>query len=239
MAIAVVSNNVSCDSAEKLASELKCDFINLQNSEKRTFPEYTHIFKYGFSGKIAANSVFNTHKATIRAINKLKTFKALSKSDITIDYTTNFEKAIEWLNEGFIVVARQTATGANGEGLQYCTTLEELTNAQGTFWTKYFPHTNEFRVNMWKGNVVSIYDKTRRPSGNFKFSLWIGQEKHPQLVKIASEIWKNIKLDWCGVDILRDTEGNLKVLEVNSAPVLYPFTIKKLCKLITKEIQNA
>ena len=238
MTLAIISNNISTDSARELAKALKCKYINLQNTKKRSFLEFDWVFKYGVSKKIEANNVLNTSKATTRAIDKIQTFKTLANDNITIEYTESIEEARNWIDQGFIVVARKVATGANGDGLSYCTNQQQLTDTPAIFWTKFFFHTNEFRVNIWKGKVISIYEKTRQKT-HFKFTLWQGQEEHPQLQKIATSVWKNIKLDWCGIDLLRDNQGNLKIIEVNSAPVLYPFTIKKLAKHILQETQNA
>jgi glutathione synthase/RimK-type ligase-like ATP-grasp enzyme len=238
MTIAVISTNTSCDSAKKLATAIKAKYFNLTNSQRRDFKEFSHVFKYGFSGKIATNNVFNTSKATVRAINKIETMDLFKDEPFSIKYTKNKAIAEEWINSGRIAVARTTATGTNGEGLTYCETIQELNNNPAKFWTRYVNHTNELRVNMWRGEVISIYDKIQHEDGTFRFKLWQGQEKHPQLVSIAEKIWKKVKLDWCGADILRDANGDLYLLEVNSAPVLYPFTLEKLRKHILRSIAN-
>ena len=238
MTIAVLSTDVSCDSAKLLAKALKGTFINMQHTDKRAFPEFTHVFKYGFSPKIASNYVFNKSKPTSIAIDKIETLSLFQEEGVAIEFTTKINTAIQWIEQGHIVVARAQVKGANGEGLSYCTTVEELRNTPAKFWSKWVDHTNEFRVNVWRGKVVSIYDKIQLPTGRFSFKLWQGQEKHPQLVALISKVWKAIKLDWCGIDIIRDQQGNLLLLEVNSAPVLYPVTLKRLVKCVQESIEN-
>jgi glutathione synthase/RimK-type ligase-like ATP-grasp enzyme len=234
MSIAVICTNVSCDSAKLLATAIKGKFFNGQNVTKKNFESFDHVFKYGFSPKIKANNVFNTSKATLRAINKIDTLDLLKDDGIAIEYTTKINTALQWIEIGHIVVARNEIKGANGAGLDYCYNANDVRSTPAKFWTKYIPHTHEFRVNVWRGKVVSIYDKIQLNNGKFKFNLWQGQEEHPQLVNIAKIVYKKIKLDWCGIDIIRDETGKLFVLEVNSAPVLYPFTIKKLANEIKK-----
>jgi glutathione synthase/RimK-type ligase-like ATP-grasp enzyme len=237
MTIAVISTNVSCDSAKLLAKALKGTFINMTHTDKRAFPEFTHIFKYGFSPKIAANYVFNKSKPTSIAIDKIETLSLFQENGPAIKFTTKLNTALQWIEQGYIVVARAQIKGANGDGLAYCYTAEEVRNTPAKFWSQYVEHTNEFRINVWRGKVVSIYDKIQLPTGRFSFKLWQGQEKHPQLVALVDKVWRAVKLDWCGIDVIRDQQGNLLLLEVNSAPVLYPVTLKKLVKCV-KEAMN-
>jgi glutathione synthase/RimK-type ligase-like ATP-grasp enzyme len=239
MSIAILSNNISCESATALAEALKADYFNTQETEKLDFTKYDHVFKYGCSAKIKANKVFNNSIATSIAIDKIKTFQMLRNEGITIKWTLIKTKAREWLNEGYLVVARNKTKGANGDGLAYCETQEDLTKTPAIFWTRFLPHTNEFRVNCWRGKVLTIYDKVRTDEDLFSFKLWQGQENHPQLVEIAKKVYEKIGLDWCGIDILRTENGTLKVIEVNSAPVLYPITIKKLIHEINGAIKHA
>lgn len=237
--IIVISPKVSSQSARILAQNLGAYYENPYNTGNRNFEKYDLIFNYGFSHYFVHKGVVINKPAAIKiAIDKTMTFKKLKNQGITVPFTENYNEACKWIKQGDTVVARSTATGANGVGLKYCTTEEELEGTQATFWTKFVPHTHEFRVNVWRDNVISIYDKVRVEDGEgdkFEFVLYRGQENHPQMVALVKKVWDNTGLDWCGMDIICDKKGNLSLLEINSAPILYPFTVNKLVNLVTKE----
>lgn len=232
----VISPVVGQESARELAQVLGWEYENPYVTGERNFTKHEKVFKYGFSRPIKAkkNSIFNKTEAVELSRNKIKTLASLKDSGYCIEYTSSRKQAEDWLKEG-TVVARSTAEGSDGEGLTYCENKTDLKKAPAEFWTKYIEHTDEFRVNVWRGVVLSIYEK-RRNGGFFKFCLWQGQEHHPQLVDLVTKVYKVIGLDFCGLDILRDDKGRLHLLEVNSAPILLPYTLKKLVKHIQKEM---
>lgn len=233
----IISPNVGYESASELAHQMKVPYEDPFKTDNRDFRKYDFVFKYGFSRPIKANKVFNKSKHIELSRNKLKTLAAFKDSQFTIPYTENKEEAATWVGVGKSgAVARNVVDGDNGAGVEFCFTKKDFDKAPAIFWTKYIPHTNEFRVNIWRDQVVSIYEK--KTNGKyFKFCLFKGQEQHPQLVELAKEIYKRIGLDWCGADIVRDKQGNLYLLEVNSAPILFPYTMKKLITILEKEME--
>lgn len=239
--IIVISPKVSSRSARILAQSLGAEYENPYNTGRRNFGKYDVVINYGFSREIAYSNVINKPKNVAMAVEKTLTFQKLGLENITVPFTDKYKVALDWVKQGDVVVARATANEANGKGLTYCTTEEELEKTQAVLWTKFVPHTHEFRVNVWRDRVVSIYDKVRIKDGHnekFEFILYKGQENHPQLIDLVQKVWKCIGLDWCGMDILCNKEGKLFLLEVNSAPILYPFTVNRLVNLINKEIKR-
>lgn len=234
--ILVISPSVAKESAKLLAKALKADWENPYKTKHRDFTPYEYVFKYGFSRPIKSNKVFNKTIATNKARDKLVFFELFKKDDITVLYTTEKEKALAWIKQGGCATAREFSKENNGKGLKFCTTEEDLDKFPAKFWTAFEPHTHEFRVNVWRDKVVSIYNKEIK-NGFFKFTLYQGQEEQPQLVAMVKMVWDKLGLDWCGLDILCTEGGKLYLLEVNSAPILFPFTINKLVKLIKKEIE--
>lgn len=235
MELIVISPKISEDSAKLLANSLMANYENPYETKNRDFTTYNTVIKYGFSKKIKANNVINKHKHTLIAMDKLKTFEALKNSIYIVPYTTDKEVAKTWLDYG--VAARSSTTDSNSKGLTYCDTIEEIENTPAILWTKYIEHTHEFRVNIWRNKVVSVYTKYIDKE-HFRFKLFQGVEEHPQLVELVNEVYKKIGLDWCGIDILRDYNGSLYLLEVNSAPILFPYTLKKLVNIIKKELNH-
>jgi len=231
MTTIVLSSKAGYESALALSEALECKYENPYETENRHFLGYDKVIKYGFSPGIVCDkgtTIINKTKSTVVALDKIKTFKLFP--DKSVPFTENIKEAAKWLKEGQ-VAARATATGHNSEGIVFCQTAEELLEADAKFFTKYVEHTNEFRVNVWRNKVVSVYDKVQ--TGDlFSFKLFKGVEEQPQLVEFVQDVYDKTKLDWYGLDILRDKDGKLTLLEINSAPILYPYTLKKLVSLI-------
>jgi len=231
----VISPKVGHESALALATALNVPYENPYETKKRDYTEYDFVFKYGFSKKIKANKVFNKAKSVEITKNKLTTLTLFKDTPYVVPFTTEAFIAKTWINEG--VVARSLVDGHDGDGLSYCWTEEEFNKAPALFWTKYIDHTHEFRVNIWKGKVVSIYEK-QKENGFFKFVLFQKGADNPQLVDIVNQVYAKTQIDFCGLDMLRDEEGKLYILELNSAPILFPYTLKKLKDLVLKEIEH-
>ena len=239
----VLYTKVGEDSAHMLAEVLQADIENPYKTGERDYSKYLYVFKFGFSKAIRAKRgcTFNRKTPTEIAIDKRKTFSALAGTGTTVEYTESLQEAQKWLEDGHVLAGRETTTGSNGEGLVYIQTLGELGDSPATLWTKLVDEVQELRAYMWRNKVIALYVKTIKVSkGIFRFKLIPRSELyiHPQLVEIATNVYDKIGLDFCGVDIIADTAGKLNVLEVNSAPILFPYTIKQLVKEINTEIMH-
>lgn len=233
----VISPNIAVESATYLAECLGAEYTNPYDTKNYHFSKnkYDYIFNYGVSHPTTGVKKINKAKGVEISRNKITCLEVLKGKVPTITMTSLRKIAEGWIDKGRIVVARSVIEGDNGKGLSYCTTRKELNNAtDAKFFTRYIEHTNEYRANVWKGKVISVYDKVRK-NGVFKFNLMKAQENHPQLAMFAEEVYKATCLDWFGMDLLRTQNGNLFFLEANSAPVLFPYTTNKLVKHIQKE----
>ena len=237
--IIILTSKVSEESAKVLSTLMNADIDFPYDSKNRDYTGYDYVFKYGFSRLIKAKkgTTFNRTGPTEIAKNKILTFEALKDKDITVEYTQDINCAHKWIQDGHTVVSRDTADGSNGAGIKYCTTRKEVDSVKALFWTKCIYEKQELRVNLWRNKVLSIYVKTVN-EGVFDFSLVKGNENHPQLVNIAQTVYDKVGLDFCGLDLLTDDTGRLYLLEVNSAPILFPYTAKKLVAEINKETKK-
>lgn len=232
----VVSPKIAEDSAQALATALCADYVNPYETKERNFSNYKYMFNYGFSRPTSGTKrKFNKAKEVQLSMDKELCFEAVGKYIPTIKITKDKQIAYNWIKQGRIVVARLTTTGNNGEGIVYCSTKKQLDLVDAALYTRYIDHTNELRINIWRGQIISIYDK-KVVNGFFKFKLLQGLNNQPQASHIASILYEKIGLDFMGVDVLLTSKGNLYFLEANSAPVLFPYTIKKLTNLIKKEL---
>jgi len=111
----------------------------------------------------------NQQEAVATAINKLSCFTKLSELEVpTVRWTTDKEKAAKWSEKGHTVFARETVTGAGGDGIRLIQPGTAL-NAIPTvpLYTRNFPKTHEFRVHVFDGEVIDFAEKkSRLDNGN-------------------------------------------------------------------------
>lgn len=163
-----------------------------------------------------------------RASNKLSTFRALKNAGVPIpEYTTDPEEALEYPK----VIARGVLNGNSGEGITIIDTdsLDRLPDAP--LYTKFIPQKAEYRVHVFKGEIIS-YAKKQREDGNPPQDAtqemirshgngWIfrkeGLRRLERVEKIAKDAINALGLDFGGVDVVMDMNGDVFVLEVNTA----------------------
>src|SRR6185312_7544809 len=104
------------------------------------------------------------------AINKYSTLEALTRAGVPCLEFVIFPNARvpeaertvlnDWLGKDGRYIARRTLTGSSGAGLRVITTAEE--HIAAPLYTRYYPKTHEFRVHVWKGQVIDFTQKRLR-----------------------------------------------------------------------------
>jgi hypothetical protein len=129
------------------------------------------------------------------------------------------------------VIVRR-ATHHQGRFLDVCKTFGQLSVAcakygEGNYYiSEYIPKVAEYRVFMAQGRVVWVASKT---PGNPDAVAWnvarggrfdnVRWDQWPlKAIRVARDAFLLSSLDFGGVDIMVDAEGNAYVLEINSAP---------------------
>lgn len=232
--VTVVSPKCTSESAKWLVEYLGCDYHNPYAERKFNYREYDTVINYGVSEPLTVNHILN-HPESIRiSVNKLATFSRLKDKVPMMLHTQNKEEAREWLRQGHWVVIRSTLVGHRSEGTTITENESDLDSIPGVLYTMYIPHTNEFRVNCYKGKILSVLDKVEN-NGNFEFKL-LRKSPHPHLDYMAKTVYEQTKLDIAGIDVLLTEDNQLCFLEVNSGPALFGTTSLKLGELLKKEL---
>ena len=177
------------------------------------------------------------------AINKLDTFEVLKQTEISIpEYTTDPDIAAEWFDDNHIIVGRRTLTGHSGQGIELmCSSLDEgFRDFSSTFllYVKYVKKTAEYRVHVWKGEIIDVQQKRKRRGVEVNTQIrthgngWVFCHEEvapPQMV--LDEAKKSVTalgLDFGAVDAIWNNHYNKAyVLEVNTAPGLEGVTLTK------------
>lgn len=188
--------------------------------------------------------ILNSTDAVNVAGNKLSTFRALQEAGVSIpEFTTNKSEAQNWVDEGDRVVERHNLRGNSGQGIRIVSAEDEDTEAELTnapLYTKYIPKTAEYRVHIFRGEMIDFVQKKRVSTErrDDTFNPYVASMEHgwvftrtevpevPSVIRLAKQAIEAIGLDFGAVDIMY-YEGRSYVLEVNTAPGLAGTTLVK------------
>jgi hypothetical protein len=192
--------------------------------------------------------VFNGWFTDCIKANKLKAFKAFQEAGVnTVPWTTSDATAIKWLQESSVVIARTKLSADNSKGIVVIEPSKTLFGhikqkqfvSYAKLYTKFVPHTHEYRVHVMRTHYVDGLEKKRLPS----CAPYIFDQTHglfcrdnvyiPTKVKdISIAAVKAVGLDFGAVDVIWNAkQSNAYVLEVNSAPGLLPSEARNYTKI--------
>jgi hypothetical protein len=186
----------------------------------------------------------NKPHAIALASNKLKTFNTFIEEGFfhLPAFTTSKDVAKEVINSGDIIYCRSTVTGHSGRGIVIANNANEVINAP--LYTVKTKHKDEYRVHIFKGEVLDVQKKKRKlgfdgcSSGIRNHSNgWVYARVDvaipDMLCPIAIQAVELLGLDFGAVDIgHRITDNKFFVFEVNTAPGLEGSTLDKYAKAI-------
>ena len=176
--------------------------------------------------------VFNTANAIHQVNDKAGFRRTLNDAELCpstwFDYT-----AVPQFEVLFGVVIRKNRH-AQGRGMWFTQSREELARlcnkiGQGNYYINTFvPKVAEYRVFVVQGRAVCVAQKT---PGNPEDLAWnvakggrfdnVRWDDWPlKAVRVSIEAFNLSELDFGGVDVMVDGEGNAYILEINSAPSL-------------------
>lgn len=227
-------------SARDLASRL---------SELVGYKVWVGAFKAGrknisWGAKVPSNSVWhlNDSTAVLVASDKLCTFNKLNNAEVShVPYTASKEIAETWVNAGKTVFARTTG-GQGGSGIH-------VVEGKGSvippmpLYTLYIPKRKEFRVHVFKGNVLFVQEKRRRQEASTPskirnlangYVFCNNNIVEPTgLRELAIKAVSVLGLDFGAVDIIwNEKQNQCFVLEINTAPGLCPSSVEKYANAI-------
>jgi len=196
------------------------------------------IVPYWGSHVVPNPRLLNHWDSVSLAVNKLKAFKVFKQHEVpTPDWTTDIETAKGWLDAGRVVICRTKLSSMEGRGIVVATRKDELVPAP--LYTKLFPKEKEYRVHVFKGEVIDYVQKKLRtdaPANRSKYirntaNGWIFARSNIQLplavVDCAKKAVSSLGLDFGAVDLAIGASGKVVVFEVNTAPGIEGTTITK------------
>lgn len=190
--------------------------------------------------------ILNKPEAVHLAVNKLRTFNKLKEAGVLIpEFTTDIEKAKEWVEDGKKVLARNKLESHSGQGIVIVKSMEELPSGY-PLYVKYFRKHHEFRVHVFNGEVIDFVEKKKREGADeASFNKYIRSYDNgwvfcregvvlPDVVKAeAIKAVAALGLDFGAVDIAMGNRNKVAVFEINCAPALEGTTIEKYKAALT------
>jgi glutathione synthase/RimK-type ligase-like ATP-grasp enzyme len=220
-------------SAREISRYSKENILNVRN-DQRFPPNIDIVFRWGCTSNLPAGvTVVNTAEAIHQVSDKSSFRKLTADAGLAPKTWLSFQ---DWHDETVggvqkkVVVRR--ATHHQGRFLDLCEYYEELISAcakydEGNYYiSEYIPKVAEYRVFIVSGRVVWVAQKTPgnpddvawnvARGGRFDNVRW--DDWPLKAVRVAREAFLLSSLDFGGVDVMVDAEGNAYVLEINSAP---------------------
>jgi hypothetical protein len=98
------------------------------------------------------------------------------------------------------------------------------------FGVPYIPKVAEYRTWVFRDEVIAVYEKKYQGEGKYDGVIWNHQDGLFKFVSLKEANWpkgimgpsimavKSLRLDFGACDVMKDVDGNLWMLEVNTAP---------------------
>lgn len=225
----------------------------LQNDQP--FPQdLTYVFRWGCTSDVPEGvKVVNTAKAIHWCYNKRQARLDMQEAGVSVPQTWTSEEfnrsrhpitAESYNNIVLDQFVARPATHTQGEQLNTGSAVD-LVVFPGGYVSRLISKRAEYRVNIAQGRVVQLGSKSLATADQ---TSWMGERDRfnnvrwgdwpMQVVKEALAAAKVSGADFCGVDVLLDSNGKAYVLEVNSAPWLGNYGAKCFAKCFDFIVKN-
>jgi RimK-like ATP-grasp domain len=163
-----------------------------------------------------------------------------------LSFTTSVEGCKQWLKEGQTVFARTLTRASEGKGIVVLEG-EQVPIVPARVYTLYRKKKKEFRVHVFKGQVVHVLEKRKKKEFNGEVNTKIRNTVNgyvfcsdnvvePEGIReLALKAAKVTNSDFKGVDIgFNEKLNELFVIEVNSCPGIVNSNINRYVEVICK-----
>lgn len=240
MQVFLRSHDQHSEGARRLAEALEIPRLRHHLSRFRPHPSKL-LINWGashLSNDLKFCRVINYPEPVGLATDKLSFFKfiGLIPTLQTVPFTTDKDKAVEWLSQGHTVCARQKLNASGGEGLVLFDHTDKFVDAP--LWTLYVKKRDEFRVHVMAGEIIAVQRKAlkngfegetdhrvRNLANGYIFAR--NEVDPPKMILEQSLLCVGrLGLDFGAVDILwNEKKQQSYILEVNTAPGLEGTTV--------------
>lgn len=199
--------------------------LNISGGSEDPGERSTHLIRWGNRMSIRFNPIktLNKKEALDNSSNKRRALELLTQANVkTPPLTDRFE--------GELLVARKDSHQQGKDFYLVASQNDfELTrHLRCTHYTKFIPCDREMRIHIFRNEIIGIAEKRMSDhctsltirnfsnGWNFKYV----NDCDDILKTIAKNAVVALGLDFAAVDIMRSVNGNVYILEANSAPAL-------------------
>lgn len=233
MRVRFLPYKIGSQSCKHLAQELGILRCNPRNT--RFVPKSNDlIINWGCSYNPFSRPVriLNHYDNVSIATNKVQALEAMQCDEVSvIPFTTSKYQAQQWLDSGEIVYGRHSISSYGGNGIVIYSGDSAL--GECPLYTKGIKIRREYRVHVFKGQVIDHVQKRRRHD-NMEVSEYIRNHTHgwvfvhqdfnrlEEVEREAIAAVEALGLDFGAVDVITEKHtGKVYVLEVNTAVGLH------------------
>jgi hypothetical protein len=208
--VAGVSSKILCTAFRN--NGIESNVYRTAKTDKRDFSaDYDVLFSYGCATRTTHKKRFNQASAVDTCISKPWSFEAFKRAQVdTVDYVKAKPIPAAWP----WVVVRDNQNGRKAEGLSYHENGPDVPD--GGLYTEYFEHRYEYRIMVWRYEVVGRYYKDEH-DGDWYFNLQPKrgfEEMDRQCIRAAAALG----IDYVGFDVVAASKDDFRILEANSGP---------------------
>ena len=178
--------------------------------------------------------------------DKLEQYQWFKEQGISsVQFTTSKDEANAWVEKGCTVFARTLLRSSEGKGIVVVEAGQPSALPFAPVYTLYKKKKREFRVHVFKGNVVQVLEKRKKKGFEGETNTKIRNTANgyvfcsqdvvepPGIRELALKASKVTNSDFKGVDIgFNEKLNELFVIEVNSAPGIEGSNIQRYIEAI-------
>ena len=179
-----------------------------------------------------------------QSVDKLTQYQWFQDNEIpALEFTNHDLTAAAWVEEGSTIFGRKYLNASCGKGIVVMETMEDFQECP--VYTRYKKKKREFRVHVFKDQVVAVTEKKRRKEFNGERDTKIRnlangyvfvqqvQDEPDGLRELALRAARVSTSDFRGVDVgYNKLKDELFVIEVNSAPGIQGTNLNKYLEAI-------
>lgn len=206
--------------------------------------------RWGCATPVPTPNVINSAKS-LSLVSDKAAFRKVLMEDKLCPRTWFFVEAVFVINlpDAFVIRPKHHHSG---EHLYFCKTLNEIEDAwkkcgNDGYISEYIPKVAEYRVFCAQGRAFAVARKIPADEkaiawnvdqgGKFEHVKW--NEWPLKVVKQSLQAFRLSGLDFGGVDAMVDRDGNVYILEINSAMTLQsPYRQSSFAKVITWMVEK-
>ena len=129
----------------------------------RRHGDFDIIINWGRTERRFKGEYLNPPERVAIASNKLDAARKFEEAEVSQPaFTDDREVAQGWLSDGQTVLGRTLLRASGGRGIVVCSKEAGVELPKAPLYTRYVPKKDEYRVHIFKGEVIDVQQKRRR-----------------------------------------------------------------------------